>query len=244
MRNIAKLVERYEMMAMAGVNTTDVAMTIYAELIQDGCICDEMRDKDFVMDLLLIGLEYEFADENTLEMLADEITIIALVDSMPETIIKDLVKAILDMEDLETPEFDDNMIPFSDLPEDEEEISELYIVTSVHVDVDSMEKETEIVDKIFTSIEDIRDYVDKIGLTMAADNVLTAKDQDTGCTGMLATEDAMDVLDELGMDGMLIADQIPEGAVGVMTLITTNKKRDIIKAGDIFAVFEATEYIN
>lgn len=126
---------------------------------------------------------------------------------------------------------------------EEDEIPEAkYIVTVVSMDLDKGTKDTGIVPHVFDSLADIREYVDDIGLAEALFNKIAGLDKDCGSTELLAVEDAKDEYPEMGAGGEVIADNIPEEATAVITLVNTNRERDTIRTADIFAIVEVTDY--
>ncbi|MCW6094585.1 hypothetical protein LAV60_15545 [Clostridium sporogenes] len=229
MKNIQDLLERYEFLEVFNENTTDVVMDIYAELIDKGVLSDEIGDKDFIMDYLLNEVKYEFAGEDILDELADELTIIALMDSIPDNLILNMAEAISEIE--------------QNNEEEHEKLStKSHIVISIEFDTQTGIKETAIVGHTFNTIDDVQKYVDKIGLGQALDNVLYGKDQDTGCTGMLPVKEAKEILSNLEIEDLLLNDGIINSASTISTLVTTNKDRDKLINCQMFAVFEGTVY--
>lgn len=226
MLNIQELLERYEFLVVFSESTTDIVMDIYKKLIDKGVLSDEIGDKDFIMDYLLNEIKYEFTNEDILDNLADKLTIVALMDSIPDNLIINVAEAI------------------SEIEQNEEEAppTKSYIVVSVGFDTQTGIKETSIVGHTFKNIDGVQQYVDKIGLKQALDNVLYGKDKDTGCTGMLLVKEAKEILSNLEIEDLLLNDEIINSASTISTLVTTNKDRDKLINCQMFAVFEGTVY--
>lgn len=216
MKKLMNLIENYEVLMVEGSSTTEAAIEIYAELIQLGYITSDLADENEVADILLVNFKYEFANEEILEELVMELTAIAVLDSLPAEVLQEMVDMI------EKPDF-------------------TYVVSKISMDLDTGVKDTTVITHLFDSLTEVRDYVDSIGIMMAVEDLFSGEDRDTGVLELLAVEDAAEELDELGIEGMIIADQIPDEATAVMTLVTTNKDRDTIRSAEMFAIYELTK---
>jgi hypothetical protein len=75
------ILEQYEMLLAYGEQTGDTTMSIYKHLINEGLLYKEMLDSDFTADTLLIKYRYEFANEESLEALVEDLAKIANMDN-------------------------------------------------------------------------------------------------------------------------------------------------------------------
>lgn len=214
MRRINALIEQYEVLNLKEKNTDDTAILIYAELIEMGMTPDEIMDECILGDYLMIDCKYEFSCEEVVEDLCDELYVVAVLD---------LYSA--DYEEEETEEIPDFK----------------YIVSVVNVGLVEGTKDTGVIATVYNSLETVRDYVDVLGATEAVKHLLTDDGMDTGTTGLLAVEDITDLFMEMGAEGETVVEQIPEGAVAVHAIVTTNKDRTKMLNAELFVVFEANE---
>ncbi|GAB6153701.1 hypothetical protein JCM17380_24510 [Desulfosporosinus burensis] len=217
MRSLATLIRRYGVMFFEGseVEQVEIAREIYKEFIDLGVLSGEMADYEFNMPLLA---DFTLPDE-VKEALAAELEVIA-EDDLDEFV--------------STEEYD--IYEYA-------EIDTLYTMSLVRMNLERRDKTTEMIPLVFTALKDITLYVDNKCVVESAENIMTGRDADIGTFGLLAVEDAKDALDSLGIEGMLIAEQIPENAVAVIVLIKTNKDHDIMFDSDMYVIHEATEYV-
>ncbi|MPM31930.1 hypothetical protein SDC9_78487 [bioreactor metagenome] len=113
-----------------------------------------------------------------------------------------------------------------------------YLVSWITIDTLKSTKDVDLVGEVFNSLDEIREFADNYGLSLAIQQLLSGADKDTGSTGMLSAKEAVESLSELGDIGAVVAREIPEGADSVMTLVTTNKDRNKMYKADMFVVFK------
>ena len=80
------LIEQYEFLILSGFGigyaSTMTAYEIYKTLINQGKLCEELREIEEIMDVFLVDVEYRFSREIVLEALAEEIRMISIVDEL------------------------------------------------------------------------------------------------------------------------------------------------------------------
>lgn len=224
MRNLDFMLKEYELLASRGKSTTETAMDIYTELLDLGAICNELSDEEVVEEYLFRYSDYDFKGLDILDLLVDDITSIALIDSLPTDMVHELAEAICAVNSKE-----DEVV--------EDKKSE-YLVSWITIDTLKSTKDVDLVGEVFNSLDEIREFADNYGLSLAIQQLLSGADKDTGSTGMLSAKEAVESLSELGDIGAVVAREIPEGADSVMTLVTTNKDRNKMYKADMFVVFK------
>lgn len=224
--NILALIEQYEVAYKQGFFTSNIVdkveleCAIYGELIMAGFIPRDLLDENAVADILLIDFEYEFTEEEVLLYLVHEIADVA--DSDYE---------MYEAEFLEIENSNVDMIPEGD-----------YILVNLNLNISEGNKSLNIIPAIFSSLDEINEYVEDRAKTMVFYNTMEEIDTTVGITDMLDVQNAYDIYAMMGTAFEVVAEHISKEAVAVVSIVQYVGDSQEIEAVQLYTVFEATYY--
>lgn len=83
---LKSLIFKYEILIIGGYGisqvTSSTAFEIYKTLIDEGKLCEELRETAEIMDIFIVDIGYPFKTEIVLETLAYEISMFSIVDEL------------------------------------------------------------------------------------------------------------------------------------------------------------------
>lgn len=217
-KRILAYIEQYEVGTAHGKDCLEVAERVYAELINDGFLPDELVMANEVADILLIDYRYEFASEDAVNGLAKDIALSAFLD-------------------VEFNKLDDEAVV------EEEIIPEVQYAVMIHtIDLVNSEKSISLMPVIFNELDEIRVFIAEKGMASAIHYLEEELDAKAGIIDILGVEDAYEIYQEIGIAGEIVADQIPEDAVAVASIVHVMGEYEEIDTVEMIAIYEVLNF--
>jgi hypothetical protein len=125
-----------------------------------------------------------------------------------------------------------------DTDEDDVEENHLYFLRIIEMNFHEEYRREGDYPHIFKTLDEITSYVESVAIEESLENIRTGEDKDLGIMPILDAVDTFDALGTMGEAGELLQDEIPDDAVAVISIMTTNKTRDYLLKAVMFAVIE------
>lgn len=223
--SINNLLDRYEQSLVNNSSlTTETAFQIYLKLMNEEILEDEEQLYRNHIISALVSSDLHFNTQELFDTLVNELAIISKVQSLPQPLVHLLF----------------NSIENEYLPDVQSENG--FLVSLVEIDVKNRETSSGIVPVTFKDLKEVKRYLDSIAVNESVGYILNGYDKEIGTTPLLPSEDIVYELNEMGLNGDLLGDDIPNGADFVMVMVTTNKSQDDLLAIRIFPIFASRAY--